>query len=192
MHESQLSPSARQAFKLIEFDEDEQLLYEVRKHWFGLFLIYLIGTFITFSMLGIALAAAAFLNGDTGTGIDVGALRPAIVAVMILLSVLSLIMTAIAAFLYKSNVMLVTSEKISQVLYITIFDRKLSQLSIGDIQDVTVRKRGVFAHLFNFGTLIIESSGEQANYDFSFAPDPYEAARIMVNAHEENLKHYGN
>jgi hypothetical protein len=192
MHESQLSPSARNAFKLIEFDEDERLVYEIRKHWFGLFLIYFIGTFITFSLLGTSLAAAAFLKDNPSEGVAFGQLRPAVIALTIILSLLSLVMTAIAAFLYKSNVILVTSEKIAQVLYVSIFDRKLSQLSIGDLQDVTVRKQGIFAHLLNFGTLVVETAGEQSNFAFAFAPEPYKAAEAMVNAHEENLKHYGN
>ncbi len=192
MHESQLSPSARNAFKLIEFDEDEKLLYEIRKHWFGLYVIYVVGTFITFSLLGVALASAVFLRGADSADFGLVQLQPIVVTLTIILSVLSVVMTAIAAFLYKSNVILITSEKISQVLYKTIFDRQLSQLSIGDIQDVTVRKQGLLAHLFNYGTLVIETAGEQANYNFTFAPDPYEAAKAMVNAHEENLKKYGN
>lgn len=192
MQESQLSPSARSAFKLIEFDPDEKLVYEIRKHWFGLFLIYFVGTFITFMMLGVALAAAVFLDSTSATGIDLGALSPAIIAVVLILAVLSLIMTAIAAYLYKSNVVLITSDKIAQLLYLTIFDRKLSQLSIGDVQDVTVRKKGIFPHLFNYGTIIVETSGEQENYYFSFTPDPHSASEAIVSAHEENLKQYGN
>ena len=88
--------------------------------------------------------------------------------------------------------MLVTSDKIAQVLYRTIFDRKISQLSIGDVQDVTVTQRGVLARMFNYGTIVIETAGEQQNYTFTFVPDPYMCGKAIVGAHEENLKQYGN
>lgn len=193
MDPAKLSPSARQVFRLIEFDEDEQLLYEIRKHPFGLFLIYLVGTFVTFMMLMIAILAAAFLQGDPlETGFDAGGLRSIVIVLGIFLAFLSLIGTAIGAYLYRSNVVLITTDKISQLLNRTIFDRKISQLSIGDVQDVTVHQRGLFPHILHYGTLVLETAGEQQNYTFTFTPDPYTAAQAIVNAHEENLKQYGN
>ncbi|MCA9344118.1 PH domain-containing protein, partial [Candidatus Saccharibacteria bacterium] len=72
------------------------------------------------------------------------------------------------------------------------FNRKISQLSIGDVQDVTVTQKGVLAHLFNYGTLVIETAGEQQNYLFTYIPDPYKHSKLIVGAHEKNLVQYGN
>ncbi len=189
---SQLSPSARQAFKLIEFDDNEKLLLEIRKHPFGLFVIYLIGTFVTVSMLAVVFAAA-FASGDAlEVGVDASTIQAPLIFIGFIMAILSLVMTAIGSYLYKSNVVLVTSEKISQLINVTIFNRKISQLSIGDVQDVTVTQKGIFAHLFKYGTIVIETAGEQANYNFTFSPNPYEAAKIIVGAHETNLKEFGN
>lgn len=190
MHREELSTIGREAFDKIEFDSDEKLLYEVRKHPFGLFLIYLFGTFITISLLSVALGAASYSSTRSGLGIE--GLQPAVVAVTMLLALLSLVMTAIAAWLYKSNVLLVSSDKVSQLLRPTLFHQKISQLSIGDVQDVTVHQKGIFPHMLNYGTIIIETAGEQQNYTFTFTPDPYNAAKILVGAHEENLKLHGN
>lgn len=187
-----LSPSARQAFKLIEFDEDERLLLEIRKHPFGLFLIYLIGTFVTISMLVVAVMVVIFANNGSNYGYDFSSLQMPVILVTFLMAVLSLVMTGVGSYLYKTNVILVTSDKLSQLLNRTIFDRKISQLSIGDVQDVTVSQKGIFAHLFNYGTIVIETAGEQENYNFTYAPNPYECAKIIVGAHESNLKEYGN
>jgi hypothetical protein len=103
-----------------------------------------------------------------------------------------LIGTGIGAYLYISNVILVTSEKLAQVLYKSIFNRKISQLSIGDVQDVTVNQVGLTARLFNYGTIIIETAGEQDNYDFTYVPDPYKKSKLIVGSHEVNLTKYGN
>lgn len=187
-----LSPAARQAFRRIEFDRDERLLLEIRKHPFGLFLIYLVGTFVIVSMLLIGVSAAFIPSETPELGFDGGVLRLPLVLVGFILAVLAMVATAIGAYLYNSNVMLVTSEKISQLIHISIFHKKISQLSIGDVQDVTVTQKGIFAHTFNYGTIVIETAGEQQNYTFTFSPNPYAAAKIIVGSHEENLKEYGN
>lgn len=193
MNPADLSPSAREVFGLIEFDEDERLLYEIRKHWFGLFIIYFMGSFVVALMLVISIAVAAMPSGeDLGTGFSLGSLQMPIVAIMMLLTVLAAIVTAIAAYLYRTNVILVTSDKLAQLLNPSLFNRKISQLSIGDVQDATVVQRGILPHMFNYGTITIESSGEQNNYDFTYVPQPYEAAKAIINSHEENLKLYGN
>lgn len=192
MDPKKLSPSARQAFKLIEFDEKEKLLLEIRKHPFGLFIIYLIGGFVTVTMLSLSFGIALARGDVLGIGVDATTLQLPIIFISFLLAILSLVMTAIGSYLYKSNVVLVTSEKISQLINLTIFNRKISQLSIGDVQDVTVVQRGLFAHWFKYGTIVIETAGEQSNYNFTFAPDPYEAAKVIVGAHESNLREFGN
>jgi hypothetical protein len=193
MDPKKLSPSARQVFKLIEFDDEEKLVYEIRKHWFGLYIIYLTGTLGTVILLMIAVGVSA-ITEDTqfGTGMDLTAVRMPVILICFLLAIFSAIVTAIAAYLYRSNVILVTTEKLAQVLNPSLFNRKISQLSIGDAQDVTVHQRGIFPHLFNYGTIVIETAGEQQNYTFSYAPEPYVCAEAIVSAHEENLKKYGN
>lgn len=193
MTTNELSPRGQKFFKLIEFDKDERLIWEIRKHPFGLFLIYLTGSLVTVTIYSfLVFGAAAYSSDFLGLGIELGNLRPIIIGFGFLLSVLSIVGTMIGVFLYTSDVVLVTSEKISQLLYASIFSKKISQLSIGDIQDVTVNQKGVFAHIFNYGTLVIETSGEQQNYKFTFTPKPYEASKAIVGAHENNLKLYGN
>jgi len=193
MDPSQLSRNAKEVFKRIEFDKNEELVSEIRKHPFGLIVIYFIGTLVTLALLTVTMAVTAFAQGDQlGTGVDLSAIQPYVAVLGGVLIIASVVMTMIGAYLYKSNVVLVTSEKIAQLLYKTIFDRKISQLSIGDIQDVTVSQKGLFARLFNYGTLVIETAGEQQNYTFTYTPDPYMASKDIVGAHERNLTKYGN
>lgn len=193
MEPTKLSGIGRRLFEVIEFDDNEKLLYEIRKDPFGLALIYFTGFFVAGAILLLLVAAPSFIGSDpTGAGVDVTNARVMLALLGGLLSIVAIIGTAIGAYLYQSNVVLVTSEKIAQVLYRTIFDRKISQLSIGDVQDVTVKQVGIFARIFDYGTLVVETAGEQQNYTFTYTPEPYKAAKAIVGAHETNLKHYGN
>src|SRR5690606_33522999 len=152
---SRLSSMGRQFFKLIEFDENEELLLEIRKHPFGLLIIVLTSAFIGLSVLAasFALAASGFLSE-----IELAGSEKFVALGGFIITILIFIVTGIYAKLYRRNVVYVTNEKIAQVLYITLFNRKISQLNIGDIQDVTVSQRGVLAHLFGYGSLVIETA----------------------------------
>ena len=193
MNPQDLSHIGKNLFKLIEFDADEKLIWEVRKHPVGLLMIYLTGGAIAALMFAIFVGGGLLISEDQlGLTGDTGTYRAIFIFVGLILTVLTVIVAAIAGYLYKNNVMLVTSDKIAQVLYRTLFDRKISQLSIGDVQDVTVTQKGVLARMFNYGTIVIETAGEQQNYTFTFVPDPYMCGKAIVGAHEENLKQYGN
>lgn len=184
-----LSHVGKRFFKLIEFDDKEELLLEVRKHPFGLFVIVLTSALIAATVIvaTFILASSSFLSD---INLDGG--RKYIALTGFILAVLVFLVTAIFAELYRSDVVYITNEKIAQVLYITLFNRKISQLNIGDVQDVTVTQKGVFARLFNFGTLVIETAGEQQNYTFTYVPHPSQAGRVIIESHEANAKLYGN
>lgn len=193
---AKLSSAGKKYFKFIEFDKDERLVCEIRKHPIGLFFIYLTGisialiiTFV-FAIVGFSNVLSTTLE-DSGASPS-GAFQSIIVVVGIVFVFFILAIMTIQAILYTNNVIFVTSEKIAQILYINLFNRKISQLSIGDVQDVTVTQKGILAHMFNYGTLVIETAGEQQNYTFTYIPDPYMHSKAIVGAHERNLVQYGN
>lgn len=189
MKSSQLSQIGKRLFEVIEFDENEKLIAEIRKHPFGLYLIYLTGIFVAVVLLIIFLILSIVVTTE---GSDAEGLRGLLVIAGAGIALVVLGITFVAGYLYNSNVIILTNEKLAQVLYKSLFNRKISQLSIGDVQDVTVSQNGVFARYFNYGTLIVETAGEQQNYTFSYATNPYESAKQIVGAHELNLKEYGN
>ncbi len=191
--DQKLSSMGRKYFHLIEFDDNEELIAEMRKHPFGLFLIVLTGILVTLGIFFLTLLVtnSSSLN-ETLNEAGFGSFQSILSTLGVILGVTSVLLTFVYGFLYVNNVIFVTSEKIAQVLYINIFHRKLSQLSIGDVQDVTVTQKGIFSRIFNFGTLVIETAGEQSNYTFSYIPKPYEASKDIVGAHERNLVQYGN
>ncbi len=189
---NQLSARGKAFFKMIEFDSEERLVGEIKKHPFGLFIIYASGSFVTALLMIALIIVPLAVKSDPTATFDIASIRTALIVVGFLLLLLSIGVTMIAAYLYQNNVVLITNEKLTQLLYLSLFNRKISQLSIGDVQDVTVKQVGLFPRIFKYGTLTIETAGEQDNYDFTYTPLPYETAKLIVGAHEENLKKYGN
>lgn len=193
MDPAKLSSVGKKLFDIIEFDTDEKLYYEIRKHPVGLFVIYLAGFLVAGLVFGVFVLGSFLLSADPlGLGIEPRGIQSAMILLGGALTAFILTVTAIGAHIYQSNVVLVTSEKLAQVLYKNLFYRKISQLSIGDVQDVTVTQKGILARIFNYGTLVVETAGEQQNYTFAFTPRPYESSKAVVAAHETNLKRHGN
>ncbi len=188
-----LSPVAQKLFKYVEFDEDEEVIAEIRKHPIGIIVIAIVGIFITLSLfLGSLLLAMNLesLGFDLGDG--AGSFKAIIMGIGAILAVVALAVTGISIVLYRLNVVFVTNEKIAEVAYYSLFNRKVTQLGIGNIEDVSVHQRGIFAHIFNYGTLIVETASEKENATFTLVPTPNVFSQPIIEAHEKYVEKFGN
>lgn len=195
MDPSQLSAPGKKFFSRIEFDADEKMIREVTKDPFGLFMIYVSGAFSALVVFCLLVLGGSVLDVSSTTselGVSNSAFQTIVVVIGLFLTVFILAITGVIAYLYQNSIVLITSEKVVQQLYLSLFNRKISQLSIADVQDVTVRKDGIFAHIFDYGTLTIETAGEQSNYTFTYTPDPYGTAKDLIGAHEADVAAHGN
>lgn len=195
MSSERLSPIGKKFFDRVEFDDNEVLIREVTKDPFGLFVIYASGSLVTivvFVLMVLGGASADLSSIASSSGLTESTLRPILILTGFFLTVFSVILTVVAAFLYVNNIILITSEKVCQQLYLSLFNKKISQLSIADVQDVTVKQQGIWAHVFNYGTLTIETAGEQTNYTFTFVPEPYAVSKDLVGSHEADVAIHGN
>ncbi len=190
-----MRPEVRKAhLKLFERDKEERLIGEIPRHPIGLFFIF----FVTAFLILLVLAGAFFLVKEQDrlratVGLQrIGDISNLVTILTLVLIGLIALGAAISAYIYKNNYMVLTDQKIVLIKTKSIFSRSVSQLSIGDVQDLTIEQRTLLARLFNYGTLKIETAGEQAHFTFAYAPEPHECGKHIVNAHEENLKLYGN
>jgi hypothetical protein len=174
---------------LFENDPDEQLICQINKHPIGLVFIWT----ATLVMFGLIIAASYLvMRFGPEIGIDFANFRTIVRLVFGILAFAVLLGGYVMAWVYKRSSLIVTSEKLVQLIQRNLFDRKISQLSIGDVQDVSVEQRGLAARMFKYGTMTIETAGEHSNYTFDFVPYPYECGKEIVGAHERNLRIYGN
>lgn len=195
MNTEQLSPVGKKLISKIEFDDNERVLLEVRKHPIGLIVTFALGTLATvtvFALLVLFPISYDFTSVADGLGISGTSLKSIVIALGFFLTLFSMLITAVASYIYSQSVLIVTSEKIAQQLYLSLFSKTISQLSIADVQDSTVVQNGIFPHLFRYGTIVIETAGEQRNYNFTFAPNPYEVSKALTGSHEQDAALHGN
>lgn len=189
-----LSPIGQKLFKYVEFDDDEELIGEIRRHPIGLFFIVVSGVLISAVIFLSTLILALNLDnlglgvGESGTG----SAKAIIILVGAIVGLLAVIATTITAILYNSNVVYITNEKIADVMYVSLFNRKITQLGVGQVEDVTVSQKGILPRVFDYGTIIVETAGEIKNPSYVFVPKPNKYSQIIIKIHEEYVEKYGN
>jgi uncharacterized membrane protein YdbT with pleckstrin-like domain len=77
------------------------------------------------------------------------------------------------------NVYIITDERIVDVDFHSLLYKEVSQAKIDNIQDVTFVMGGMVRALFNYGTVYIQTAGEQLEFDFDDVPNPDRVAKIL-------------
>lgn len=76
---------------------------------------------------------------------------------------------------------IVTDRRVMDIDQNSLFSREVSTLSLDEVQDATARNRGILSSVFNFGDVIIQSSGSQQFFEFNDVLHPNEIATIILD-----------
>ncbi len=164
-------------------DPNEELVADVQKYWIGHVVIWATGVVTTLLLIAVSFATVMFAN-NSGFKFDTGV---ASFLTLMVLVVVALIVgaTIIADWVYGKSHILITNENIIEVRQISLFSKKTSHLNMINVEDVTVRKKGILQTMLNYGTLVVQTAGELENFVFTNAPDPDTYRRYIIQAHEE-------
>lgn len=154
-------------------ERDEHVLVVVRKHWAGIAAFY--GIAVLFALAVVALAIYVTpnleLSHESLILLSLGG---------ILITGLLAVILFVMAYVYRQSHLTLTDKSCLQVIQRNLFNKKTSRLSMSNVEDVNVDQRGVIASLFNYGTLTIQTAGEEDNFVFTFCPSPnFYAERIL-------------
>lgn len=108
------------------------------------------------------------------------------------LVILLVLILGVATSVYWQNEWVVTTDSITQITQTSLFDRQVAQLSMDNLEDVTINQDGIIPHLFNFGTLKVETAGERSKFQFPYCPNPTYYARRILEIHEHFLEERRN
>jgi membrane protein YdbS with pleckstrin-like domain len=156
----------------------EQNVCEIKRHPIGI-----IGTYVVAGMLIVVAAVAAVAVQIFAK--NAASLAPMVWGICALIMLVAFVMLFVGTKIYWGNRWVVTSDSITQVSQTSLFDNQSSQLSLGNIEDVTVEQDGVLSHMFGYGTLRVETAGEHSKFLFPFCPTPSVYAKAILNAREQ-------
>lgn len=159
----------------------ERNIFEVRRHPIGM-----IGMYIGAGVLLVVLAVLIYGFGPALlSSVDSSRIYSYGSIVFLVAAVLTFLFIAISHKVYWGNRWILTSDSLTQVSQNSLFDKQSSQLSLGNLEDVTAVQNGVVAHMLNFGVLRVETAGERSKFVFPFCPNPNYYAQQILNAREQ-------
>jgi hypothetical protein len=167
---------------------DEQIICEIKRHPIGM-----LGIYIASGAILVVLAILAFIVAPGIFGSDNrGQVLAGAGLVFILVAAAVLIFVLIANIVYWGNHWVVTSDSITQMTQTSLFSKQSSQLSMGNLEDITVEQNGILAQLFKFGVLKAETAGERSKFVFPYCPNPnYYAQKILAAREVFEQVHHG-
>jgi len=167
----------------LPLEEGEKILLTCRKHW----IVYCIDAFVLF-LLFILPYIAYRLIGLSGLEIVVTGKTYHLI-VFLYAGWFLLLWTYF--FIVWTNVYLdawiVTDRRIIDIEQISLFHRNVSDFRIEKIQNIMVKEVGLVAHMFGYGTIIVETAGERIELRFDTIPNPGMVRDMISECHDKCL-----
>jgi uncharacterized membrane protein YdbT with pleckstrin-like domain len=158
--------------------EGERVICEIKRHPVGLWGLYASSLALIILMaLGVALVPNFFPDASQSA-------KAALAFGALIMAVLVLLYAYVARVVYLGNRWIVTSDSLTQITQVGLFRKMSSQLSLANLEDVSVDQNGLLPSMIGFGTLKVETAGERSKFMFPFCPKPNDYARLIIGAHE--------
>jgi len=155
----------------------EETILVTRKHWIflvlPLFLIFLLGAMI----LAFTFWISSFSWYERFSPIW-----------QFILSLIFLILWNLGFWwimIYSLNTIIITNKRIIENKQLGLFKHIVNELQLKDIQDISVKIIGPFAHLMNYGDIEVQSAGTVAKFFFNQLPWPEKIKNVIM---EQKIK----
>lgn len=175
-------------YPFLNLSEGEFVILQIKRHPIGL-LIPVVSTIFAVTIL----TSFAFLVPDFYNSMQSDALAEAsstilpesiLVAILLLLTLLSVLIGGAAVWVYQRNQFFMTNESVIQEIQHGLFFHHEQTVSLGSIEDASYKRRGIMQHIFNYGTMRLSTEGEETTYRFAFVEDPKRQIATVSNAVE--------
>jgi uncharacterized membrane protein YdbT with pleckstrin-like domain len=173
--------------ELALLNKDEHLVTIVHRSIIGIIFIYL----EAFAAVAALLALFFLAFPDIFSGLSSQSSMLVAAGAVFALALLFFILF-IATYIYRQSELLVTDRNLVQIMQKGLFVRKVSRLSISNVEDVSAEQKGFLPTFFNYGTLIVQTAGEMENFVFPYCPNPNTYADRILDARQAYAdKHNG-
>jgi len=158
----------------------EQVVCEIKRHPIGI-----IGMYGAVGLLLLIIAITAFVIApDMLTSYSGGQVRLTGALIFLIAAIMGVCFLFVVHTIYWGNSWIVTSDSITQIKRISLFDKQTSQLSLGNLEDITAEQNGMLAQMLHFGVISAETAAATDKFTFIYCPDPNDYAKQILAARE--------
>lgn len=165
---------------LAVMEPGEQVICEIKRHPIGIYGVYVavgLGLFVL-ALAVFIIAPSVFSNYSQSRIMLAGAV------VFLVAAMAGAGFLLVASKVYWGNRWILTSDSITQVTRTSLFDKQTSQLSLGDLEDITAEQNGVLAEMLHYGVISAETAAATDKFTFLYCPNPTYYARQILGARE--------
>jgi uncharacterized membrane protein YdbT with pleckstrin-like domain len=162
----------------VNLDSSEQVIKVVTRSWVGVLNQIVFGVVVFLLVL-----VGTFMLARYGEQYFEGIPLPLVYLVLIGLAILIGLALIVSIYVYFASKLTITNQKVVHHHQTSLFSHKDSQLNIARVEDVTSVQPGILAKIFNFGTITVETAGEDDNFNFTYAKDAAAAANLINEQH---------
>lgn len=164
----------------------EKIIYRLRRHWFTFLPALLLFIVLLALPLGlywiIANNFTAWLESETGFALLI------LFAAIYYLSVLLYFYTYFVTFYL--DVLVMTNDRLVDIDQNSLFSRTVAEVDLYQVQDATSEVKGIFATLFNYGNVIIQTAGALPKFTLHNIPNPHEIRQKILDLSAEDKKYH--
>jgi hypothetical protein len=167
MDPTEKSNQATSLHPMVVMQPGERIVCELKRHPIGILIVY----FGAFMAVAVTAAFLYFIMPSLRDSYGSGQATTMVLLGGGILLAGMLLMLLVTTIIYWQNQWVVTTDSITQISQNGLFGRQVSQLSLENLEDVTVTQNGILPHLFNL-----------------YCPNPNQCAREILDTHEKFLE----
>jgi len=179
-----MNPQQPQIGQASTSDEDllennEIVMDIVKRHWIGMAYI------LVSALVGLlaVVAVAVLAMGDIKNATSSDSFKLIAGLGIIVLGIVGF-MTLLIIYVYRRSQIILTDKSLVTIVQRGLFNRKVSRLSMSNVEDVSCEQKGLLPTIFNYGTLTVQTAGQEDNFIFPFCPRPNHYAEEMLQARQ--------
>lgn len=96
-----------------------------------------------------------------------------------------------AWFFWKNNMLVITNERVIDINRLGWFEELISAAAYNDIKDIYLHRKGFFASIFNYATVVIESKSQRALLELPAVSEPEKVLALMLDKNDQYESHKG-
>ncbi len=83
-----------------------------------------------------------------------------------------------------------TNDRLVDIDQNSLFSRTVAEVDLYQVQDATSEVKGVFATLFNYGSVIIQTAGALPKFTLHNIPRPHNIREMILDLSAEDKKYH--
>ena len=170
-------------FRFIGQKEGEEILLLVRRHWFNMFIQFLMIAFAVILLIVIyAALPVIFPFFASGAGFKV------LIFLASLFMIFIWMLFSLIWIDYYFDIWIITNKRIINIEQKGLFIRHVSELAFKNIQDVTTEVTGFIPTVLNYGDVFIQTAAEKERFIFKQVPGPYKIKDLIMNLQKKQFR----